>query len=594
VAVGGIAEIVGTAAGAMFAVDERLRIIAWNQAAERLLGVREPVVLGTRCFETVHAVDTDTGRPCYESCPLMDSSAPHGWVHSKVLEAEGSRHPGTLEAEGGGHGPEGGGHGSMQLDCMLLRYVLPSAEHGTLSFVTPLGAVDAADYVRALAATESLYPLLSRSSDAEASLRHVAQTLLQVTRADVAELLLLDAETREPFLTIRRTAGQVDESASPAWQTKELVGLVASSQEALVAIQPVQPDSQDAACWRLGVPIVAEERLLGVLALTSRRSDFSIGFAARVLFPVAAQLGVYLRWALLADGSAPPAGANGTATPGPAADTAAAPGPRGAHTAAAGPTLAFYCFGRFRVVRDGRELPTERFKRRRSLSLLKLLVANRGRPFRREALIEALWPETDPELGSNNLRVVLHDLRHGLEPELGRGGASSFILGRGDLLYLDPSERCWTDVEQFERLAGAFEAQARSGLDEAALEAGRAAVALYGGAYLEDEPYLDWCIAEREHLREAYVNLLHSMGTLLARRGAVHEAIQACRQALEADPPREKIHRQLMGLLAAAGYRALALRQYETCRRVLRDELDVEPDAETHRAYEAIAAGNGA
>src|SRR5687768_13486260 len=34
----------------------------------------------------------------------------------------------------------------------------------------------------------------------------------------------------------------------------------------------------------------------------------------------------------------------------------------------------------------------------------------------RETLIECLWPETDPDAGRNNLRFVLHSLRHLLEP----------------------------------------------------------------------------------------------------------------------------------------------------------------------------------
>lgn len=582
----GIAEIVARAPGAMFAVDERMRIVAWNRAAAGLLGVAEPRVLGRRCFDTIHAVDTDTGRPCYESCPLMTSSARHGWVHSKVLEAVGTDQRAT------------------QLDCMLLRYVLPGSERGTLSFVTPLGTADAAEYVRALAATEALYPLLSGATDPLRGLRELVRTLLQTTRAHVAELSLLHPQTGQPFKVIRQAVDEASEARFERWPRQELRELAASAGEALVAILPEEaeadhrpPTAEDTAttdgatgrrgeasagterplCWRLAVPIVADERLLGVLVVMSQRAISAMGFAARVLFPVAAQLAVFLRWALVAEAE-PRRGAVSEATAG--AGTGVAVSPR----------LRFYCFGRFRVELDGREVPSGRFKRQKALALLKLLVAHRGRPFRREALIEALWPEANPDLGANNLRVVLHDLRHGLEPALGRGQASTFILGRGDLLYLDPSERCWVDAEQLTRLARELEARRAAGQVEAALAAGREAVALYTADYLEDEPYEDWCIAERERLREVYLDLLQKMAALYAERGELEAAIDACRRALAADPLREKIHRQLMALLAQAGHRDLALRQYETCRRLLREELDVEPDEETRRLYAALTS----
>jgi predicted ATPase/Tfp pilus assembly protein PilF len=60
------------------------------------------------------------------------------------------------------------------------------------------------------------------------------------------------------------------------------------------------------------------------------------------------------------------------------------------------------------------------------------------------------------------------------------------------------------------------------------------------------------------------------------------------------DPWREEAHRQLMLLLARSGQRSAALRQYETCRRILADELGVEPGAETRVLYERIRAAESA
>ena len=106
--------------------------------------------------------------------------------------------------------------------------------------------------------------------------------------------------------------------------------------------------------WCLAAPVVADDRPLAVLTVGSHSADFSISLAARVLFAVAAQLSVFLRWAL-------PGESSGSS-------------PTAAIAGAEPPTLQAYCFGRFRVALDGVEIPPSRFKRQKSLMLLKLLV----------------------------------------------------------------------------------------------------------------------------------------------------------------------------------------------------------------------------
>ena len=96
---------------------------------------------------------------------------------------------------------------------------------------------------------------------------------------------------------------------------------------------------------------------------------------------------------------------------------------------------------------DGRPVPLSRFRRFKALTLLKFLVANRGRPMPRESLMELLWPEGDPARTSGNLRVVLHALRRALEPDVNRAETSSFIMCAGDLVHLEPSSGIWVDAE---------------------------------------------------------------------------------------------------------------------------------------------------
>ncbi len=56
---------------AVFAIDRTDRIIVWNRACERLMGLRAPAVLGRFCFEVLGGRDVHGNIHCYENCPVV-------------------------------------------------------------------------------------------------------------------------------------------------------------------------------------------------------------------------------------------------------------------------------------------------------------------------------------------------------------------------------------------------------------------------------------------------------------------------------------------------------------------------------------------
>src|SRR3982751_22817 len=64
----------------------------------------------------------------------------------------------------------------------------------------------------------------------------------------------------------------------------------------------------------------------------------------------------------------------------------------------------------------------------------------------------------------------------------------------------------------------------------------------------------------------------------------------AINRLIALDPWREEAYRQLMLLLARNGERSAAIAQYMACRRVLAEELDVEPMEETTALYRRLIA----
>src|SRR5438034_10917655 len=76
--------------------------------------------------------------------------------------------------------------------------------------------------------------------------------------------------------------------------------------------------------------------------------------------------------------------------------------------------------GRFRITpgeaSPSSGAPITRFQTRKTALLLAYLAYHNRRPHPREALIEMLWPESEPGAGRNSLSKALSSLRHQLEP----------------------------------------------------------------------------------------------------------------------------------------------------------------------------------
>ena len=134
-----------------------------------------------------------------------------------------------------------------------------------------------------------------------------------------------------------------------------------------------------------------------------------------------------------------------------------------------------------------------------------------------------------------------------------------------------------------------FEALVKDGTPES-LER---AVSLYRGVLLDgvslDEPPFDeWLIAERERLRELAIESLARLLAHVSKAGSTQRAIQIATHVLALDPLQEAVHRTLMRLYARQGRRGAALKQYQTCAEVLKRELGAEPEIETRQFYQYL------
>lgn len=230
--------------------------------------------------------------------------------------------------------------------------------------------------------------------------------------------------------------------------------------------------------------------------------------------------------------------------------------------------------GRFRLARgDGAEV---RISSKRGQALLAYLALNRDRPQSREKVTTLLWPDRGEEQARHSLRQELLNIRKAL------GEGSPAVVAGDSGLAID-SGAVDVDVWEFERAAkdGGVEALAKA----AALYAGELMDGLdVGGA----DAFRDWRDVEVARIQDMAFGVLEGLAEAYAESGEADAAIEVARQLATRDPLREDAHRLLMELYAGAGRRADALRQFRTCKDILRRELDLEPDAATRRLYDDI------
>jgi DNA-binding SARP family transcriptional activator/tetratricopeptide (TPR) repeat protein len=237
-------------------------------------------------------------------------------------------------------------------------------------------------------------------------------------------------------------------------------------------------------------------------------------------------------------------------------------------------SLEIRILGELLVLRKGSPVVLPASKKTRAL--LGYLVVCGNRLHARQALCDLFWD--GPEDPRAALRWSLSKLR----PLIDDAGA----------------RRLSTDREHvtFEAGAATIDLVSARQLDlmpaTASTEALRAAAALFRGELLEglDLPgcyrYHEWCVAEREAARRTRVAILAALTERLA--GAPADALSYARARVAVDPLAEAAHIAVMQLLATLGRPRDAIKQYESCRRILDSQLGRKPSAELEAARMAL------
>jgi len=245
-----------------------------------------------------------------------------------------------------------------------------------------------------------------------------------------------------------------------------------------------------------------------------------------------------------------------------------------------------YLFGSLQLIPgEAEDGPPLEIRSAKLQTLLAYLSLHLNRPLDRDKVGRALWPDARQSSARRNLREYLYRARQILEAFI---PDASMLEAEENSITFSPPPTCWIDLTAFERLSDEGRRLATTAPAEAIARLEQAGD-LYKG-HLLSNLYDDWVIAERERLRELFIDNLARLGQLLQVSNRLNEAIAVTQRLLEYDPLREREHRRLMELYLASGARAGALQQYQRCRQILAEELAAEPMPETQALHRAILA----
>ncbi len=214
---------------------------------------------------------------------------------------------------------------------------------------------------------------------------------------------------------------------------------------------------------------------------------------------------------------------------------------------------------------------------KKNRALLAILALSPGGQANRERLCGLLRGDRGEDQARSSLRQSLAVLRKEL------GDAEHQVLHTRDDMVALRLGSLHSDAAEFLKLSGATDADSL-----------RQAAALLRGELLADTSirntaFEDWLAGERRRFADRAVAVLEKLCGLETGRAAIDTA----KRLVGLDPLREASHRALMSAYAAAGENGLALKQYETCRKLLMDELAAEPAQPTRELRQSIAEGQG-
>jgi len=213
-------------------------------------------------------------------------------------------------------------------------------------------------------------------------------------------------------------------------------------------------------------------------------------------------------------------------------------------------------------------------ERRKALALFAYLLVTK-QAYQREALASLFFPDVDMSRALAYLRNTLWTINKGL--------GDNWLETERDTVRVVPQDGLWVDIWAFE----AYETNTD-------LNGWQSAVALYRDEFMrgfslpDSDAFDEWQFFQSQSLRGRLNGVLEKLTRGYIAQNRYEEAIPYARRWVVMDNLSESAHRNLMRLYDWTGQRTAALKQYQMCADLLKNELGIAPDEKTRKLYQAI------
>ncbi|EWT01022.1 protein kinase [Intrasporangium oryzae NRRL B-24470] len=221
----------------------------------------------------------------------------------------------------------------------------------------------------------------------------------------------------------------------------------------------------------------------------------------------------------------------------------------------------------------------------RARAVLAALLVDAGRVVPRDVLVDRVWGDAPPPSHAVTVQSTISRLRRLVEPGVADGAWT--VLRTRDPGYVLDVTTDDVDFLNFESLLTRARNLARQGDSYAARAAAADALALWHGVPYADVEG-DFVVEERRRLDRLEVSAHELAAELDLSLGRHEELVESLSALVREEPLREGLHASLILALYRSGRQAEALQAYDAVRRLLAEELGVDPGPELQRLHERV------
>ena len=222
----------------------------------------------------------------------------------------------------------------------------------------------------------------------------------------------------------------------------------------------------------------------------------------------------------------------------------------------------------------------------RQQAVLGILALRANRVISRGELVDAVWGQDPPASAEGGIYTYVAGLRRVIEPTRSARGPGRVLVssGAGYVLHLVPGQ---PDAAAFEQHLAEARKLRRAGDPAGAAGALETGLGLWRGVAFAGVPG-PFAETERARLAELRSGAAEERADVLLELGRHEEVLPDLTALVASHPLRERMRGLLMIALYRSGRHAEALRLFQDGRRVLAEELGIDPGSELSRIYQQV------